>query len=97
MLDMPSETLACPDTARRRHLAAQLADMIPGAATIRVSLTHPKQTWPHPHAVAKDAAGETIELNRTIARIAARWILRAWPELDWDQPHSFDVAAGRGC
>ena len=48
---------ACPDTGRERRLAAQLADMIPGAATLRVSLTDPTQIWPHPHVVAKDAVG----------------------------------------
>ncbi|MEU7179491.1 MULTISPECIES: transcriptional regulator [Streptomyces] len=93
MLAMPSETLACPDTARPERLAAQLADMIPGAATIRVSLNDPMQVWPHPHAIAKDAAGETIDLNRTTARVAARWVLRVWPEADWNRPHTFDLAA----
>lgn len=93
MLAMPSGTLACPDTARRYRLAAQLTDMIPGAATIHVSLTDPKQAWPHPHSIAKDAAGEAIELNRTTARIAARWILRVWPDVEWARPHIFDLAA----
>uniref|UniRef100_A0AAU2VM75 Transcriptional regulator n=1 Tax=Streptomyces sp. NBC_00008 TaxID=2903610 RepID=A0AAU2VM75_9ACTN len=106
MLAMPSGTPACRDDDRRR-LAAQLADMIPGAATIRVSLNDPKEAWPHPHAIVKDAAGETLELGRTTARVAARWILRAWPETDWTRPHTFDlafatltrsdlIAAGRG-
>ncbi|QMU67286.1 transcriptional regulator [Streptacidiphilus sp. P02-A3a] len=92
MLAMPSGTLACPDAARQQRLAAQLADMIPGAATIRVSLNDPTQQWPHPHAIAKDAAGETIDLNRTTSRVAARWILRVWPGLDWNRAHTFDLA-----
>lgn len=107
MLAMPSGTLACPDTDRQQRLAAQLADMIPGAATIRVSLNDPKQAWPHPHAIVKDEVGETLELGRTTARVAARWILRVWPEADWTRPHTFDladatltrsdlIAAGRG-
>ncbi|WP_434593788.1 transcriptional regulator [Streptomyces sp. A5-4] len=107
MLAMPSGTPACPDADRKRRLAAQLADMIPGAATIRVSLNDPKEAWPHPHAIVKDAAGETLELGRTTARVAARWILRVWPEMDWTRPHTFDlalatltrsdlIAAGRG-
>ncbi|MER5973671.1 transcriptional regulator [Streptomyces sp. NPDC002055] len=93
---------------RLRRLAALLADMIPGAATIRVSLTDPKQAWPHPHAIVKDEAGETMELGRNTARVAARWILRVWPEADWTRPHILDLAdatlarsdafvAGRGC
>ncbi|MDT0464789.1 transcriptional regulator [Streptomyces gibsoniae] len=93
MLAMPSGIPACPDTARQHRLAAQLADMIPGAATIRVTLTDPKQAWPHPHAIAKDAAGNAIELSRTTARVAARWVLRVWPDADWSRPHTFDLAA----
>ncbi|WP_093801718.1 transcriptional regulator [Streptomyces sp. Wb2n-11] len=92
MLAMPSGTPACPDTGRQRRLAAQLADMIPGAATIRGSLTDPKQTWPYLHAVVKDEAGRPMELGRTTARVAARWILRVWPEGDWTRPHTFDLA-----
>lgn len=98
---------ACPDNGRAHRLAAQLADMIPGAATVRVSLTDPTQAWPHAHAIAKDVAGEQIELSRTTSKIAARWILRVWPDVDWTRPHSLDltaatlirsdlVAAGRG-
>ncbi|MFD7070634.1 transcriptional regulator [Streptomyces sp. NPDC059913] len=91
MLAMPSGTLACPDTGRQHRLAAQLADMIPGAAIIRVSLTDPAQPWPHPHAIVKDEAGETVELSRTASKTAARWILRTWPETDWTRPHIFDL------
>jgi hypothetical protein len=92
MLARPSDIPACPDTARQHLLAAQLADMIPGAATIRVSLTDPTQTWPIPHAVAKDASGSRVELSRTTARVAARWIMRVWPDVDWTHPHAFDLA-----
>lgn len=88
----PSGSPACPDTDRPRRLAAQLADMIPDAATVRVSLTGPTQTWPHPHAVAKDAAGVPVKVSRATAKIAARWVLRVWPEVDWSRPHTFDLA-----
>ncbi|MFI6061450.1 transcriptional regulator [Streptomyces sp. NPDC051286] len=74
------------------RLARQLVDMITGATAIRVSLNDPKHAWPHPHAVVKDEAGETLELGRTTARVAARWILRVWPEADWARPHTFDLA-----
>ncbi|MFF5456152.1 transcriptional regulator [Streptomyces sp. NPDC012950] len=92
MLAMPSGTLACPNADRQHRLAAQLTDMIPGAATIRVSLNDPKQRWPHLHAVVKDDAGKTIEVSRTTARVAARWILRVWPEADWARSHTFHFA-----
>lgn len=87
----PSGSPACPDASRPRRLAAQLADMIPGAATLRVSLADPAQTWPRPHAVARDGAGNRVELSRTTAMIAARWIMRVWPEADWTRPHTFDL------
>ncbi|MER5435997.1 transcriptional regulator [Streptomyces sp. NPDC002588] len=93
MLAMSSGTLACPDTDRQHRLAAQLAELIPGAVTIHVSLTDPQHAWPHPHAVAKDPIGKTIDLNRTTAKIAARWILRVWPDADWTRPHAFDLAS----
>ncbi|MFB7030863.1 MULTISPECIES: transcriptional regulator [unclassified Streptomyces] len=107
MLAMPSGTPACLETGRQRRLAVQLADMIPGAATIRVSLTDPKQAWPHLHTVVKDEAGKTLEVSRTTARVAGRWILRVWPKADWTRPHTLHladatlthsglIAAGRG-
>ncbi|MFE3519824.1 transcriptional regulator [Streptomyces sp. NPDC059166] len=92
MLAMPSETPGCPDDGRPHRLDVQLADMIPGAATIRVSLTDPTQAWPHLHAVVKDEAGRPLELGRTTARIAARWIVRVWPGTDWRRSHTFCLA-----
>lgn len=92
MLATPSGIPACPDTDRHRRLAAQLTDMIPGAATVRVGLTDPTRQWPHPHARAADAAGEPIRLSRTTAGIAARWVLRVWPDADWTRPHHLDLA-----
>ena len=92
MLATPSETLACPDTARQHRLAAQLAYMIPGATTIRVRLPHPKQAWLHPHAIATDAVGEPIELSRTTARIATRWVLQVWPNPDRTRSRTFELA-----
>ncbi|MFI9273956.1 transcriptional regulator [Kitasatospora sp. NPDC052896] len=93
MLTTVSGTPACPDADRQHRLAAQLADMIPGAATIRVSFTDPTQRWPHAHSRAWDAAGEPIELSRTTAKIAARWILRVWPEADWSLAHTLSIAS----
>ncbi|MER6099127.1 transcriptional regulator [Streptomyces sp. NPDC001728] len=92
MLAMPIGTPACPDAGRQRRLAAQLADMIAGAATIRVSLNDPKQTWPHLHAVVDDEAGKTMDVGRITARGAGRWILRAWPEAGLTRPHTFHLA-----
>jgi hypothetical protein len=83
---------ACPDDDRPRRLAAQLADMIPGAATVRVSLNQPYTTWPSPYATVRDAQGEPVEVSRSTARIAARWVLRTWPDADWSLPHTLDLA-----
>ncbi|MFB7666889.1 transcriptional regulator [Kitasatospora sp. NPDC056138] len=87
-----SGTPTCRDAARPQRLAAQLADMIPGAATIRVSFTDPTQRWPYTYSRALDAAGEPIELSRITAKIAARWILRVWPEADWSLAHTLFLA-----
>ncbi|MFD8970391.1 transcriptional regulator [Streptomyces sp. NPDC059568] len=90
---MPSGTPACPDrTDRQQCLVLQLADMIPGAATIRVSLRDPGVGWPHPYARVWDAAGQPVDVTRTTATVAGRWIVRVWPEADWIQPHTLDLA-----
>jgi hypothetical protein len=81
-----------PETDRAHRLAAQLADMIPGAATIRVSLTEPGSVWPHPYTVARDEGGERLELSRTTSSTVARWVMRVWPEEDWNEPHILDLA-----
>ncbi|MFJ5845477.1 transcriptional regulator [Streptomyces sp. NPDC092903] len=91
MLATPSGRSACPHADRKHRLAVQLADMIPGAATIRVGLNDPRQPWPHPHTIVKDKSGKTMELGRVTARVAARWILRVWPEADWTRLHTFDL------
>ncbi|MER5555777.1 transcriptional regulator [Streptomyces sp. NPDC002793] len=91
MLATPSVNPACPDPQRQCRLAAQLAEMIPGAATIRVSLTDPSRGWPHPSAAIRDEGGKALEVSRTTATVAARWILRVWPEVDWTRPHTFDI------
>jgi hypothetical protein len=86
---------ACPETPksdRAHRLAAQLADMIPGAATIRVSLNEPGAVWPHPYTVARDAEGRRLELSRTASNTAARWVMRVWPDVDWSEPHTLDLA-----
>ncbi|WP_371626558.1 transcriptional regulator [Streptomyces sp. NBC_01116] len=91
MLATPSVNPACPDTERQHRLAAQLAEMIPGAVTIRVSLTDPSRAWPHPRAAIRDEGGKVLEVSRTTATVAARWILRVWPEADWTRPYTFDI------
>jgi hypothetical protein len=95
---------ACPDSARRR-LAVQLTDMIPGAATIDVTLTAPHRSWPHPCATVRDAAGRRVAVSVTVAEVAARWVVRAFPEADWSRAQVLDLptatltagTAGRGC
>ncbi|MFD9503456.1 transcriptional regulator [Streptomyces sp. NPDC060035] len=90
MLATTSDKPACADAPNER-LAAQVSDIAPGAVAIRVSLTDPTRTWPQPHAIALDASGQRIELHRTAAQVAARWVQRAWPGADWNQPHTFDI------
>lgn len=83
---------ACPDKDRQRRLAARLADLLPGAATVQVTLTDPQAVWPHPHAVARRATGRPVELSRTASTTVARWIQRVWPDADWTQAHVLDLA-----
>jgi hypothetical protein len=87
-----SGTVNRPATDRQRRLALQLADMIPGAATVLVNLHDPHMAWPCPHATVKDAAGQPVRINRTTAKIAARWVLRTYPDADWAEAHRFDLA-----
>ncbi|MFZ3572263.1 hypothetical protein ACOKM5_35635 [Streptomyces sp. BH097] len=84
-----------PTTARRLRLARLLAEMIPGARTLRVTLRGPARTWPSPHASAYDDSGRRLPLTPSQARTAARWIIRACPEVDWRQERDLDLRAGR--
>ncbi|MFF6835778.1 transcriptional regulator [Streptomyces sp. NPDC012438] len=89
---MPIGTPACPDAGRQRRLAARLANVIAGAATIRVSLNDPKQTWPHRHAVVNGETRKTTEVGRATVRGAGHWILRVWPGADSTRPHTLHLA-----
>ncbi|MFF2142178.1 transcriptional regulator [Kitasatospora sp. NPDC058190] len=95
MLALPRETHYPAPTPSQQRLGVQLADMIPGAVTIRVSLTDPRHQWPHPYTVALDAHGEQLKLSRNTTKTAARWVLRTWPEADWTRPHILDLATGQ--
>jgi hypothetical protein len=94
MLAMPKEN---HDLAARpsQRLAVQLADMIPGAVAISVSLVDPRHQWPHPYAVAFDVRGARLPLGRITAKIAARWVLRTWPDADWTCLHTLDLVTGQ--
>ncbi|MFJ8107963.1 hypothetical protein [Streptomyces sp. NPDC096132] len=82
------------DGARQDRLAALLADMVPGARIIRVSQHQPSQTWPSPYTRAYDERGQPIPLNRTQRGAAARWVIRTFPEANWDEAHDLDLATG---
>jgi hypothetical protein len=95
---MPSlsrEDLYAVPSPSQQRLGAQLADMIPGAVTVHVSLTDPHRPWPHPYTVAINEHGEQLELSRTTTKVAARWVQRTWPEADWTHRHSLDLATGQ--
>ncbi|MGW7523009.1 hypothetical protein [Streptomyces sp. NPDC054783] len=83
--------------SRQRRLAALLADMVPGARTIRVSQREPDRTWPSPYARAYDAQGSLVALNRAKGLTAARWVMRAHPEVNWIETsgtYDLDLATG---
>ncbi|MEE1786943.1 transcriptional regulator [Streptomyces sp. SP17BM10] len=92
---MPKETHYPATSPSQQRLAVQLADMIPGAVVISVSLADPRRQWPHPYTVAIDADGEQLPLSRTTTKVAARWVLRTWPNADWTRPHTLDLRTGQ--
>ncbi|MEV0962834.1 hypothetical protein AB0J25_09595 [Streptomyces sp. NPDC049910] len=80
--------------SRRRRLATLLADMVPGARTIRVSQREPERTWPSPHARAYDEQGSPVALNRAQGLTAARWVMRTHHEVNWNEADDLDLATG---
>ncbi|GFE17917.1 hypothetical protein Sgleb_59640 [Streptomyces glebosus] len=84
-----------PTAGTHRHrLAALIADMIPGARTLRVSQREPGRSWPSPYARAYDAQGQLIALNRPQGMTAARWVIRAHPDVTWEEAYDLDLATG---
>ncbi|MEU8687694.1 hypothetical protein [Streptomyces sp. NPDC048665] len=79
---------------RQRRLAARLADMVPGASIIRVSQRGPGQTWPSPYSRAYDEQGRLITLNRAQGLTAARWVIRANSDVNWDEAYLLDLTTG---
>ncbi|KMS74408.1 hypothetical protein ACM01_14040 [Streptomyces viridochromogenes] len=75
-------------------MAVLLADMVPGARIVRVSQHQPSQTWPSPYSRAYDEQGHLIPLNRAQRVTAARWVIRAYPEANWDEAHDLDLTTG---
>lgn len=89
------EHIAEPAGAGRHRLARLLAEMVPGARTLRITLREPARNWPSAHASAYDARGHRILLNRPRARTEARWITRACPEADSGQDNVLDLTTGK--
>ncbi|MGV9312098.1 hypothetical protein ACWDR0_07870 [Streptomyces sp. NPDC003691] len=85
-------TAPAPDRVLR--LARVIAAMIPQAATARVSQCDPAQKWPSPHLRAYDEYGRLLSVTRAKGLTAARWIIRAHPDVDWAEAHDLDLAAG---
>ncbi|WP_405539622.1 hypothetical protein OG787_46740 [Streptomyces sp. NBC_00075] len=90
----PAKTLDPTAGTRRHRLAVLLADMVPGARTVRVSQHQPSQTWPSPYTRAYDEQGQLVPLNRAQRVTTARWVIRAHPEANWDEAHDLDLTTG---
>ncbi|GFE25733.1 hypothetical protein [Streptomyces nigrescens] len=90
----PAKAVALTRGPLQNRLVALLAEMVPGARTIRVSQRQPGQNWPSPYARAYDSRGQLIALNRAQRMTAARWVIRAHPELSWDEAHDIDLVNG---
>ncbi|MFE3774539.1 hypothetical protein [Streptomyces sp. NPDC059122] len=81
-------------STHQHRLATLLADMVPGARALRVSQRHPGLSWPSPYSRAYDTEGHPIPLTRPQRVTAARWVIRAHPEVNWDEAHDFDLVNG---
>ncbi|MFJ8602262.1 hypothetical protein ACIREM_26820 [Streptomyces shenzhenensis] len=90
----PAKTVDPTADTRRRRLTVLLADMVPAARVFRVSQHQPSQTWPSPYTLAYDEQGHLIPLNRAQRVTAARWVIRAYPEANWDEAHDLDLTTG---
>ncbi|MFJ8795111.1 hypothetical protein [Streptomyces sp. NPDC102462] len=90
----PVKAVEPHDGIRQHRLALVLADMVPDARIIRVSQHQPSQTWPSPYTRAYDERGQPIPLNRPQRTAAARWVIRAFPEANWDEAHDLDLTTG---
>ncbi|MGW1374720.1 hypothetical protein ACWD6P_10680 [Streptomyces sp. NPDC002446] len=90
----PAEAVEPTVGTRQHRLATLLADMVPGARTIRVSQRQPGQNWPSPYTRAYDTQGQLIALNRAQRVTVARWVIRAHPDVSWDETYDLDLATG---
>jgi hypothetical protein len=89
---LPADQADNAPTGLQRRLARALADMIDGAASVRVSQRDPQQSWPTPFLRAYDEHGRPVPVTRVQRLTAARWIIRAHPGIDWSEPYDFDLA-----
>lgn len=87
----PAKTVDPTAGARQHRLAVLLADMVPGARIVRVSQHQPSQTWPSPYTRAYDERGQRIPLNRAQQVTTARWVIRAYPQVNWEETHDLDL------
>ncbi|WP_369251089.1 hypothetical protein [Streptomyces sp. R41] len=94
LVSHPTDAVEPTVRTREERLAALLADMVPGTRTIRVSQYEPGQTWPSPYARAYDARGRLIPINRAQRLTAARWVIRAHPEVYWEEAYDLNITTG---
>lgn len=92
--DRPTKAFEPTVATRQLRLARILADMVPGAHTLRISQCGPGHTWPSPFSRAYDQHGRLIPLNRAQGMTAARWVIRAHPEASWNEAHDLDLITG---
>ncbi|WP_406220787.1 transcriptional regulator [Streptomyces decoyicus] len=72
-------------------LATRLSAMLPGVATVRVTLRDPRMGWPRIDASAHDEHGKRVRVSHAQSQVAARWIIRAHPEAGWQQSRAFNL------
>ncbi|MGP3948498.1 hypothetical protein [Streptomyces sp. 7N604] len=87
----PAKAVEPTGGTRQHRLATLLAGMVPGARTIRVSQREPGQTWPSPYSRAYDEHGQLMAVNLAQGITAARWVIRAHPEVTGDEAYDLDL------
>ncbi|MFE4632293.1 transcriptional regulator [Streptomyces sp. NPDC056773] len=91
---LPNPNSVEAPSIRARTLAQRLTTMLPRATSLHIRLQDGRTAWPHLDVRATASSGRVVRINRTQAHVAARWIIRVYPEADWSDRRIFDLRSG---
>ncbi|WP_327417592.1 transcriptional regulator [Streptomyces sp. NBC_01233] len=90
----PTPARAEIPTLRALTLAQRLATMLPQVTDVHIRLQDGRTSWPHLDVRATGSDGQAVRISRTQAHVAARWIIRTYPEANWAARRTFDLRSG---